>query len=77
MPLPVRFQWTSYRLFMMYATKIPVCRGPEQLLNEAAQSGESRRSGMSEEARVRLQGYMAEGLGDHILYLRLYEVMCC
>lgn len=52
-------------------------RGPEQLINEAADSeiADSRLSKtLSSKARARLQQYLEDGLGDHVLYLRLFQV---
>lgn len=33
------------------------------------------RGGISKAGRARLEQYMEEGLGDHILYLRIYQVL--
>ena len=55
------------------------CRGPEQLVNDVPESharGERRGAGLSAVGRERLQEFMADGQGDHILYLRLFEVRC-
>lgn len=30
--------------------------------------------GVSDHGRARLQEYLSEGLGDHILYLRIFQV---
>ncbi len=53
---------------------ITVCdRGPVQLLrNETDARG--KMGGLSEQARATLAEMMAEGLGDHILMLRLFQV---
>jgi hypothetical protein len=50
------------------------CRGPEQLAR-----GQADRSGaapISEAGRKMLTDLMREGLGDHVLLLRLYQVSC-
>ena len=43
---------------------------------ESQGHGERRGAGLSAVGRERLQEFMADGQGDHILYLRLFEVRC-
>ena len=51
-------------------------KGPEQLVAAAGGEGERRGGapGISAEGRQLLTELVAEGLGDHVLLLRLYEV---
>ena len=47
-------------------------RGPDQLAR--GQADQRGGAPLGEAARQTLQGLMAEGLGDHVLLLRLYQV---
>lgn len=60
------------------------CRGPEQIVREQQQRDARKGGGESAvtpEGRAQLSALMEEGLGDHILLLRLFQVYrlagCC
>lgn len=59
-------------------------RAPEQLARGDQGAGrlggrEQQRPGIPESGRKQLKELMAEGLGDHVLYLRLFQAcpLCC
>lgn len=47
-------------------------RGPQQVLR--GDEGKGKQSALQENARLALAQMLKEGLGDHILLLRLYQV---
>ncbi len=49
-----------------------MCRGPQQVLR--GDEGKGGQSALPEHARAELAHMLKEGLGDHILLLRLYQV---
>ena len=60
-------------LAKVYQERRP-CRGPEQLVKEANEDDKLVQKSLSSKGRQRLQRLLEEGLGDHILYLRLFQV---
>ena len=47
-------------------------RGPQQVLR--GDEGKGKQSALPEQARAALGQMLKEGLGDHVLLLRLYQV---
>lgn len=63
-----------YRALEQYPTVGDThCRGPEQIVSGRS-DGKSAGAPVSEAGRAMLADLMQEGLGDHVLLLRIYEV---
>lgn len=59
------------------------CRGPEQIVRgdqaggRQSKHGRPMSGGATDRGRQVLAGLMAEGLGDQVLLLRIYQVLAC
>ena len=51
-----------------------MCRGPVQVLREDADANRQKRGLSTEKGRARLEAFMQDCPGDHILFLRIFEV---
>ena len=57
----------------MPVKRLPRSRGPEQIVSGRS-DGKSAGAPVSEVGRTLLADLMQEGLGDHVLLLRIYQV---
>lgn len=51
-----------------------MCRGPVQVLREDADANRQKRGLSTEKGRARLEAFMQDCPGDHVLFLRIFEV---